>query len=89
MPKAADCLVRINNDEFPFLKRNKNSAINCNDTEYLDIRELVHRIDETVGFKVESESVPAYLRKEIVSAIIKSPMTPRFMNEMAKAANPI
>jgi hypothetical protein len=86
-PKAGDCLVRINNDEFSFLKRN--SAINCNETDYVTISELVHRIDETVGFKVESERVPAYLRKDIVSAIMKSPITPPFMHKIAKAANPI
>lgn len=90
-PKAADSLVKISNDEFSFLKHQSfgKSVVNCNETEYLDISELVHRIDETVGFKVETEKVPEYLRKEIVTAILNSPMTSPFMHKLAKAANPI
>lgn len=85
--KAVDCLVRINNNDFSFL--NRNSVIDCNKTELLSLNEIIHRADETIGFKVESESVPEYLRKEIVSSIVKSPLTPPFMHKMAKAANPV
>jgi hypothetical protein len=90
-PKAADSLVKISNDEFSFLKHQSvgRSVVNCNETECLDISELVHRIDETAGFKIEPEKVPEYLRKEIVSAILNSPMTSPFMHRIAKAANPM
>lgn len=86
-PRAAGCLVRIGNDEFSFLDRN--SAVECNRAEHVTIPELIHRIDEAVGFNVEAEKVPEYMKKEIVSAIIKSPIVPPVVGKMAKAANPI
>lgn len=86
-PKAAQCLVKISNDDFSFLS--KDSAVNCNEAEYLSIKEIVHRIDESEGFKVEKEKVEAYLRKDIVSAIDKSPLVPPFIKNLAKASNPI
>ena len=85
--KAVGCLVAVNNNEFAFLK--KNSAINCNATEYLSVDEIVHKVDEEKGFKVEKEKVPLYLKKEIVSAILKSPIVPPFMGKIAKEANPL
>lgn len=86
-PKAVQCLVGINNDDFSFL--NRGSVIDCNKTEYLDIGEIIHKVDETTGFKIQEEKIPAYLKKEIVSAIVKSPIVPRFIGDMAKAANPL
>jgi hypothetical protein len=86
-PKAAECLVEINNDDFPFLT--KESAINCNEAKYLDIDEIVDIIDEIKGFKVEKEKVESYLKREIVSAINKSPLVPKAIRTMAKEANPL
>jgi hypothetical protein len=86
-PGAAECLVEINNDDFPFFT--KESAINCNDAKNLDIDEIVNIVDETKGFKVEKEKVEAYLKKEIVSAINKSPLIPKAIKTMAKEANPL
>lgn len=56
-PKAAECLVEINNDDFVFLT--KESAINCNEAKLYSIDEIVSMIDETKGFKVEKERVEA------------------------------
>ncbi|MFH1674264.1 MAG: hypothetical protein ABIF87_12675 [Pseudomonadota bacterium] len=88
-PTAANCLVRVGNNEFPFLHKDKNSAINCNVTEYLSIKEMVHRIDEEQGFKAEKEKVPTYLKREIVSAINKSPLQSKMIKKLAKDSNPI
>ena len=86
---AADCLVRIGNNEFSFLHKEKNSAINCNETELLSIAEIIHRIDEGHGFKTENEKIPKYLKRNIVSAIIKSPLQPKMIGKLAKNSNPI
>ena len=88
-PRAADCLVRVGNNEFSFLHKEKNSAINCNETRLLDIVEIVHRIDEECGFKIENEKVPTYLKRNIVSAIIQSPLQPKKIGKLAKDSNPI
>jgi hypothetical protein len=87
--KATKCLVRIGNNEFSFLHKEKNSAINCNETKLLSITELVHLIDEEQGFNIEKEKVPTYLRKKIVSAIIQSPLQPPKIKHLAKESNPI
>jgi len=55
----------------------------------LSIDEIVHKVDEEKGFKIEKENVPAYLKKEIVSAILKSPLVPLAWGKIAKAANPL
>lgn len=86
-PKAAECLVEINSDDFVFLT--KESAINCNEAKLFSIDELISTIDEVKGFKVEDERVEAYLRKEIVSAILKSPLTLPIVKRLAKEANPL
>ena len=85
--KAVGSLVRINNNDFGFLKRD--SVIECNYTEYLDIQEIIHRIEEEKGFKIEKEKVPAYLKKKIVSAINNSPLVSPLIRKLAIAANPI
>lgn len=86
-PKAADCLVRIDNNIFSRL--NKPSIIECNKTEYLNIDEIVHKVEEAKGFVIYNETIPTYLRKEIVSAISSSPLISRFISDKAKVANPI
>jgi len=86
-PRAINSLVKINNDEFSFLS--KDSFINCNATEYLSDSELIHRVDEPIGFKLYPDKVPAYLKKNIVSAIVQSPLIPRFVGNIAKASNPL
>jgi hypothetical protein len=86
-PKATGSLVKISNDEFSFLR--KDSVVECNQTEYLSIQEIVHRVEEVKGFRIEEEPVPAYLKREIVSAINNSPIAKPFMKKLAIAANPI
>lgn len=85
--KAVNSLVKINNDEFSFLS--KDSVIECNQAEYLDIQEIVHRTEEDKDFKIEQEKIPGYLKKEIVSAINNSPLVPPFIKKLAIAANPL
>ena len=86
-PKAVGSLVKINNNDFNFLK--KDSVIECNQVEYLSIQEIIHRVEEEKGVKIEKEQVPAYLKREIVSAINNSPIVGSFMKKIAIAANPI
>jgi len=86
-PRATECLVKIDNDVFSFLT--KPSIIECNQTKYLNIEEIVHRVDEAKGFTIRKEQVPDYLRKVIVSAILRSPLMSRFKGDKAKAANPL
>lgn len=88
-PKAVVSLVKINNDDFGFLKRGKDSVVECNQVEYLSIQEIIHRVEEDKGFEIEKEQVPAYLKKEVVSAINNSPIVKPFMKKLAIAANPI
>lgn len=88
-PIAANCLIRIGNNEFTFLRTDKNSVIDCNATECLSIIEIVHRIDEEQGFKAEKEKVPTYLKRKIVSAINKSPLQSKMIKNLAKGSNPI
>ena len=85
--KAIGSLVRVNNNDFSFLDRD--SIVECNQVEYLSIQEITHRVEEEKGFKIEKEKVPAYLRKEVVSAINNSPIVKPFMKKLAIAANPI
>ncbi len=87
LSRAVECLVKISNNEFPFLKTP--SVINCNETSYLTAEELVHKVEEEKGFRIEKEEVPSYLKKEIVSAILKSPLMSTFIGNLAKAANPL
>jgi hypothetical protein len=87
-PKASKCLVDVNNNDFKFLSRE--SAINCNDAKHLSVPEIVDRVDRKIGFNVErSVKVEPYLRKDIVSAILKSPLTTPQVKRLAKDANPI
>lgn len=86
-PKAAKCLVRISNNEFEFLPLN--SVINCNECERLSAEEIIHRMDEAMGFKSYPNKIPAYLRKEIVSAIVGSPLIRPFVQKIAKTTNPL
>jgi len=87
--KAVRCLVKVGNNEFSFLHKEKNSAVNCNETKLLSIIELVHLIDEDQGFNVEKEKVPTYLKKEIVSAINQSPLHSKKIKNLAKETNPV
>jgi len=86
-PKAIGSLVGISNNEFSYLK--KDSVVECNQTEYLSIQEIVHRVEEEKGIKIEKEQIPGYLKKEIVSAINNSPIVIPFVKKLAIAANPV
>jgi hypothetical protein len=86
-PKALESLVKVSNNEFSFLK--EDSVIECNSVEYLDILEIIHRVEEEKGFKIDIERVPAYLKKQVVSAINNSPIVKPLIKKLAIAANPI
>lgn len=85
--KAISSLVKINNNDFGFLSRD--SVVECNSTIYMDIQEIIHRIEEEKSFRIEKEQVPPYLKKEIVSAINNSPLVGPLIKKLAIAANPI
>jgi hypothetical protein len=86
-PQAAKCLVKISNDEFEFLSLN--SVIDCNGCERLSAEEIIHRMDEATGFNQYPNKIPAYLKKEIVSAIMGSPLIAPFIQKIAKTTNPL
>lgn len=86
-PKAVECLVKLSNNEFSFLSLN--SVIDCNRSEHLSADEIIHRMDEAVGFRINTEKIPAYLKKEIVSAIVGSPLIAPFIKKIAKTTNPL
>jgi len=86
-PEAANCLIRINKDNFSFLRLP--SAINCNETKHMNLADIIHMIDETAGFRIRDDPVPTYLRREIVSGILQSPMISPFIRKKAILTNPL
>ena len=85
--KAAKCLVKVSNNEFEFL--DQNSVINCNECKRLSIEEIIHKIDEDIGFRSYQNKIPGYLKREIVSAIDQSPLIPPYLKKIAKTTNPL
>jgi hypothetical protein len=86
--KAAKCLVNVGNNEFPFLKPHITSVIDCNQSAHLSIEEIIHRVDEPTGFNYcKEEKVPSYLKKDIISSIVHSPLIRPAIQEIAKKTN--
>ncbi len=85
--KAEKCLIDISNDIFSFLDRKKKSVIDCNRAELLSKKELKKRIDPHVPLEVKERKVPSFLKKDVRSAIIQSPLTPKFIRKLIKDSN--
>jgi hypothetical protein len=73
-PKAAQSLVRLEANSFPFIT--KESLIDCNKAELLSIEELTKRIDHKIGLNLETQVIDTKLREKILKAILNSPLIP-------------
>jgi len=82
--KALKALVHVNNDIFEFLER-FDSVIDCNRSELLTKSELVKRIDPRWGIKVRERAVPQFIKKEVMSAILQSPLIAPNLKKIIKA----
>lgn len=72
--KAVDCLLTVNNAIFEFLS-GEDSVIDCNRAELLSKEELRMRIDTRHhDCEIKTRSVPNSIKKEAISAIIRSPL---------------
>jgi hypothetical protein len=82
--KAEKCLIQVSNDVFSFLDRKKNSVIDCNQAELLSKEELRKRIDSQTPFEIKERKIPSFLKKEVGSAIIRSPLIPKSIKNLIK-----
>ena len=82
--KAEQCLIQVSNDIFAFLDRRKKSVIDCNRAELLSKEELKKRIDPKFPLEIKERKVPSYLKKEIGSAIIQSPLISKIIRDLIK-----
>lgn len=72
--KAVDCLLTVNNAIFEFLTE-EDSVIDCNRAELLSKEELRMRIDTRHhDCEIKTRTVPDFIRKDVMSAIIRSPL---------------
>jgi len=83
-PKAENCLIPVTNDIFSFLDRGKKSVIECNKAELLSKEELGKRIDPYFPLKIKEKTIPSYLKKDVCSAIIQSPLIAPFIKKIIK-----
>jgi hypothetical protein len=81
-PKAVKSLVPIDRNIFSFL--NKKSIIDCNQAELLSKEELKKRIDPGGPCEIKEKKVPSYLKKDIGSAIIQSPLIAPYIKKLIK-----
>lgn len=79
-PKAAQSLVRLEANCFPFLP--KETLIDCNKAEMLSVEELRRRINPDVGLSIQNPEISKNLKKRIIAAIDNSPLIP---NKIKKA----
>ena len=83
-PKAENCLIPVTNDIFSFLDRGKKSVIDCNKAELLSKEELRKRIASDVPLEIKEKTIPSYLKREVCSAIIRSPLIAPFNRKIIK-----
>jgi len=84
-PKAVKSLIKVNRNIFSFLKTE--TIIDCNKAELLSKEELTKRIDIGHPYKIKERKVPLYLKGEIGSAIIQSPLIPPYIKKLIKCKN--
>jgi len=82
--EAGKCLIQVSNDIFSFLDRKKNSVIDCNQAELLSKEELRRRIDSQIPFEIKERKLPSYLKRDVASAIIQSPLIPKSIKTFIK-----
>lgn len=78
--KAIGSLVRLNQNDFPFLT--KETIIDCNQPILVKKSELIHRIDPKYGFTIKVPEISESLKKQIVSAIHNSPIVRPFIKKL-------
>lgn len=83
-PKAENCLIQVTNDIFSFLDRGKKSVIDCNKAELLSKEELRKRIASDVSLEIKERTIPSYLKREVCSAITRSPLIAPFIRKIIK-----
>jgi hypothetical protein len=84
--KALKCLVKITNDIFDFLDRERESVIDCNKTELLSKEELIKRIDPAGPCEIKTTGkFPPFLKREIFSAIDQSPLISPSIRKIIKS----
>ena len=81
--KAVKSLVPIDRNIFSFL--NKKSIIDCNRAELLSKEELERRIDGPC--EIKERKIPLYLKREVGSAIIQSPLIASYVKRLIKEKN--
>ena len=82
-PKAVKCLIEIDRNILSFL--NKETIIDCNKAELLSKEELKKRIDPDHPCEIKERKVPSYLKREIGSAIIQSPLISAHIKKLIKS----
>ena len=82
-PKAGNCLIPVTNI-FSFLDRDKKSVIDCNKAELLSKEELRKRIASDVPLKIKERTIPSYLKRDVRSAIIQSPLIAPYVKRFIK-----
>jgi len=81
-PKAVRSLIQISRDDLSFL--NKDTAIDCNRAEMLSREELKKRINSDPPLQLKERKIPSYLKKEICSGIVQSPLIPPYLKKLIK-----
>lgn len=79
-PEALNSLIIIEKGYFNFLR--KDSLIDCNQTEILTRRQFLERIDMEFGLEIKLNYLPFNLGKEILNAIVKSPLISQKVKDM-------
>jgi len=79
---AVNALVFVDKDIFDFLTQK--SVADCNRAELLTKTELLQRIDLRKEMFIKCRDIPSFLKKEICSAIRKSPLISPQVKKMVK-----
>lgn len=79
-PRAAGCLVRVNNGYFAFL--NRDSVIDCNNAELLPKADLLKKFDPAHGFTMKAPTIPEHVKRQIIRAINCSPLVKPYIKKL-------
>jgi hypothetical protein len=83
-PKAIKSLIPIDSNIFSFLDRKRGSIIECNQAELLSKEELIKRIDPNGPCEIKERKIPSYLKRDVCSAIIQSPLIAPYVKKFIK-----
>jgi hypothetical protein len=77
---AISSLVRVDQSSLPFLT--KESFIDCNRAELIRKNEFIKIVDSKPCLEIKTRDVPDELKREIISAINKSPLVKSFIKRL-------